>query len=90
MKMDKATSLALKCCLFTGVAVLVIGLVLSDTDYGGSVLWLGLLILIVSPFIGVLVTYYCLISEKDWIWAKIATVLVLIILVFLAISIWTS
>jgi len=90
MKMNEATSLALRCCLFTGIAVLMIGLVLSGTDYGNSILWLGILILIMSPFVGILITYSYLISEKDWIWVKVATVLVVIIVVFLTISLWTS
>jgi len=90
MRMNDATSLALRCCLFSGIIILVIGLVLSGTDYGNDILWLGLLILIISPFVGILVTYSYLISEKDWIWVKVATVLVLIIVVFLAASIWTS
>lgn len=86
MKMHDATSLALKCCLFTGVAVLAVGLLLSGGDHGDEIMWAGILVLIASPFVGVLVTYVCLIAEKDWKWAKVATVLITLIVIFLAAS----
>jgi len=86
--MKDATSLALRVCLFTGAAVLVAGLLLSETDYGHDVLWIGALILILSPFIGILTTYSFLIAEKDWKWARVATVLTALIVVFLVFSIF--
>jgi len=90
MKMNEATSLALRICLFTGIAVLMVGLLISGLGYGDDVLWLGLLILILSPFMGVLTTYFHLIAEKDWKWAKVATVLTVLIVVFLIISLLRS
>ncbi|MCL2295674.1 MAG: DUF1634 domain-containing protein [Methanomassiliicoccaceae archaeon] len=86
MKMHDATSLALRCCLFIGVAVLAIGLLLSGGDHGNDIMWTGVLILIASPFAGVLVTCIYLIAEKDWKWAKVAIVLIALITAFLAIS----
>ncbi|MDR0309762.1 MAG: DUF1634 domain-containing protein [Candidatus Methanoplasma sp.] len=84
--MNEATSFALRCCIFAGIALVATGLILSGSSYGEGVMWTGLLILILSPFAGVLVTYSHLIAEKDWKWAKVATILVAIILIFLAVS----
>jgi len=86
--MNDATSLVLRLCLFAGIAVLAAGLVLlgMEWEYGNDVLWVGILILIVSPFVGVLTTYSYLIAEKDWKWVKVATVLTVLIAVFLIIS----
>ena len=84
--MNDATSLALKVCLFTGIAVLIAGLVLSDWEGGDSILWIGLLILIASPFVGILTACLCLIAEKDWKWVKVAAVLTVLIIVFLIAS----
>ena len=84
--MNEATSLVLRGCLFTGIAVLVIGLLLSGWGRGDDVLWLGLLILILSPFMGILTAYFHLIAEKDWKWVKVATILTALIVVFLIVS----
>ena len=90
MKMNEATSLVLRICLFAGIAILAVGLILSETDYGGDILWVGILALVVSPFIGVLTAYAYLIAEKDWKWVKVATVLTVLITVFLAASLLIS
>jgi len=88
--MNAAASLALRCCLLTGIIVLALGLLLSGEEYGNDILWVGILILIMSPFVGVLVAYSYLIAEKDWKWAKITTVLIAIIAVFLIFSLLKS
>jgi len=87
LKMNAATSLALRICLFSGIIVLALGLVLSDQDYGRDILWVGILILVISPFVGVLTTYVYLISEKDWKWVKVASVLIAVIAVSIVMSI---
>jgi len=86
--MNDATSLVLRICLFAGIGVLAAGLILLgiEWEYGNDVLWVGILILILSPFVGVLVTYSYLIAERDWKWVKVATVLTVLIMVFLIIS----
>ncbi|MCL2032386.1 MAG: DUF1634 domain-containing protein [Methanomassiliicoccaceae archaeon] len=90
MKMSDATSLSLKCCLFAGIALLAAGLVLSEQDVGDRIMWLGALVLIASPFIGVLTTLFHLVAEKDWKWVRTASVLAAMILVFLILSILMS
>jgi len=84
--MNAATSVALRCCLLTGVIVLAAGLLLSETEYGNDILWVGILILIMSPFVGILTTYSFLIAEKDWKWVKVTTVLIAFIVIFLIFS----
>ncbi|MCL2317584.1 MAG: hypothetical protein FWC44_02740 [Methanomassiliicoccaceae archaeon] len=86
MKMNSVTSIALRICLFAGIVVLAIGLLVSGTEYGTEILWIGVLILIMSPFVGVLVAYAYLLAEKDWKWVKVATVLIAFIAVFLIFS----
>ncbi|MCL1810953.1 MAG: DUF1634 domain-containing protein [Methanomassiliicoccaceae archaeon] len=84
--MNGSTSLALRCCLFAGIALLAVGLIFSEQEYGDDIMWVGILILIASPFVGVLTTLSHLTAEKDWKWVKVAAVLAAMILVFLIIS----
>jgi uncharacterized membrane protein len=84
--MNEATSLALRVCLFAGIIILALGLLLSDSDHGTDILWVGILIMVASPFVGVLTTYAYLISEKDWKWVKVASVLIAVVAVSLAVS----
>ena len=86
MKTNGVVSLILKCCLFAGIALLALGLLLSEQEYGDSIMKAGALVLILSPFIGVLAAYCCLITEKDWPWVKAATALTVLIAVFLTAS----
>ncbi len=88
--MNAATSLALRVCLFAGIILLAAGLLLSEQEYGNDILWIGILILILSPFLGILTTYSYLIAEKDWKWVKVATVLIALIIIFLAVSLLRS
>ncbi|MDR1954404.1 MAG: DUF1634 domain-containing protein [Candidatus Methanoplasma sp.] len=90
MRTNSATSIALRYCLFAGIALAAAGLVLSEHELGDAIMWTGLLILIASPFIGVLVSCSFLIAERDWKWAKVATLLTVLILVFLAASLLWS
>jgi uncharacterized membrane protein len=63
-----------------------IGLFLSEHEYGDPIMWTGLLIMIVSPFAGVLTVYSNLIKEKDWKWVKVATLLIVIMFIGLIFS----
>jgi hypothetical protein len=88
--MNESTSLALRICLFTGIVVLAVGLMFPGQDIGDRIIWNGLLILVLSPFAGILVAYVYLIAEKDWKWVKVATVLVVLIVAFLIFSLWKN
>ena len=84
--MTDSTSLAMKVSLIIGIIITAIGLVLSETDIGNRIMWAGLLILIISPLIGVLATYVSLMNEKDWFWVKVTTILIMAITIGLIIS----
>lgn len=85
--MTESTSLVMRGCLIIGIAITAIGLLLSETETGGTIMWIGLLILIVSPLIGVFTTYVGLVVSKDWYWVKIATILIVVIVIGLMLSI---
>ena len=78
MNINKAVSSTLKYTVYVGVAVIALGLILFLTDNGDSVLWTGLLILIVSPLLGAIVATIGLIKEKDMKWIAVALILIAI------------
>jgi uncharacterized membrane protein len=81
----RLTSLTLKICVAVGIFVTAVGLLLSDTETGTDILWLGLLILICSPFVGVLVTFVALAVQKDP-WVKAGAALIAIVVIGLLIA----
>lgn len=87
MNPSKATAFTMRLFVAVGVAVMAIGLVLSGKEHGEDIIWLGMLILLCSPLLGILTTLIALVSEKDWLWAKVAIVLAVIISAEVAISI---
>ncbi len=78
MDMNRSTSLMLRAGIYVGLAVSLVGLIMSMSDMGDRVLWLGMLILILSPFLGIVVTMVSLVIQKDWRWAAVAAVLICI------------
>ena len=85
MNVNDLTSTVLKISLIFGLIVTTAGLLLQD-HFGDTILWVGLLILICSPLIGVLVTFIMLFKEKDWRWVKITLVLIVVIVTGLVLS----
>ena len=78
MNTNRAVSSTLKYSIYIGIATIAVGLALHLTDNGDSVLWAGLLILIISPLLGVAVATIGLIREKDRKWIAVALVLIVI------------
>ena len=78
MNINKATSYALRYMIYVGISTMVVGLAFYITDNGDHILWAGLLILILSPLMGVIVTTVGLIREKDVKWIAVALILVAI------------
>lgn len=76
MNLHSSTSKTLWSGAVIGVAIIAIGLVASMLNYGEGILWLGLLILILSPILGVIVSAVSLLVNKDYVWAAIALVLI--------------
>jgi hypothetical protein len=87
MNPSKTTAFVLRLFVTMGIIVMAAGLILSEQEYGNTILWSGILILICAPFFGILTTLFSLISEKDWKWAKVAIVLIIIITADVVISI---
>lgn len=84
---NRATALTLRAGIVTGVILMVIGLIQYGLDGTETVLYYGVLLLIVSPFIGVLVTFGVLVIDRDWKWVTVAAVLVIVTVIGIIISI---
>ena len=70
-----------RCITTTGIvsmAVVIVGVIAHLMDMGDDILWTGLLLVIVSPLIGVAVTTVSLWIEKDYKWMYVALVLIAI------------
>ncbi|MBQ8643286.1 MAG: hypothetical protein IJ469_01315 [Candidatus Methanomethylophilaceae archaeon] len=77
--MNRMTALTLRVGMTLGIAVMIIGLVLDAMSMGQDVLFAGVLILIASPFLGIIVTTVALISSGDRKWSLVAIILIAII-----------
>ncbi|MGI6471758.1 MAG: hypothetical protein ACOX1N_01605 [Candidatus Methanomethylophilaceae archaeon] len=76
MDLYKATSKTLWGGAVLGIAITAIGLMVNMLGHGEGVLWAGLLILILSPIIGVMVSAVFLLLAKDYAWASVALILI--------------
>lgn len=86
MNMNRMTALTLRIGMTLGIAVMIIGLVLDAMSMGQDVLFAGVLILIASPFLGVIVTTIALISSGDRKWSLVAIILIAIISIGIILS----
>ena len=86
MNMNRMTALTLRIGMTLGIAVMIIGLVLDAMSMGQDVLFAGVLILIASPFLGVIVTTVALISSGDRKWSLVAIILIAIISIGIILS----
>ena len=78
MNTERNTSLTLKYSLIVSMAVVIVGVIAHLMDMGDDILWTGLLLVIVSPLIGVAVTTVSLWIEKDYKWMYVALILIAI------------
>ena len=78
MNLNRSTALTLRAGIVLGMALMVIGLLIESTGGDDTLLYTGMLVLIISPFLGVIVSFVSLLSEKDWIWAIVAGILIAI------------
>jgi len=72
------TSMTLRYSVYISMAVVLVGLILFLMDAGDTVLKTGLLLVIISPLIGVVVTTISLYIEKDLKWMYVALILIAI------------
>ena len=70
--------MTLRIGIFFGLALTVIGLVVEWAGMGDGLIYAGLLLLIASPFLGVITTTVCLFVEKDVYWGIVGIILLLI------------
>mgnify|MGYP002738601556 CR=1 FL=1 len=88
MGLYKATSKTLWIGAVLGIAIIAAGLAVNILGYGEGVLWLGLLILIVSPMLGVVVSAFHLLKDRDYAWAMVALVLIAMTVISIAITLY--
>ena len=78
MNLNRSTALTLRAGIILGMVLMIIGLLIESTGGDDTLLYTGMLVLIISPFLGVIVSFVSLLSEKDWIWAIVAGILIVI------------
>ena len=78
MNLNRSTAMTLRAGIVLGMVLMVIGLLIESTGGDDTILYAGMLVLIISPFLGVIVSFVSLLSEKDWIWAIVAGILIAI------------
>lgn len=78
MNLNRSTALTLRAGIVVGMVLMIIGLIMDATGGGDGILYIGILVLIISPFLGAIVSFISLLSERDWLWAAVAGVLILI------------
>lgn len=76
MNMNRSIAWTLRIGIVLGLILIVIGEFLEE---GNPILYYGLLVLIASPLFAVVTALICLISEKDWFWAAVASAVVVIV-----------
>ena len=86
MNLNHSTALMLKAGVFAGLAMIVIGLCIMYMGLGDYILYAGILILILSPFLGSIVSLACLIIQRDRFWSTIAAILIVITTTGIAIN----
>ena len=78
MNMNKSIAWTLRIGIVIGLILIVIG----EASGGDSpFLYYGLLLLIASPLFAVIAAFVSLVSEKDWKWAGVAAIVVVIVVV---------
>lgn len=78
MNAEQNTAFALKLSVWLSVTVIIIGLISHLFLGDDTVLEIGIYLLILSPFIGVIITAISLFIEKDTKWIAVALVLIAI------------
>lgn len=78
MNMYSSTAKALWGGAIVGILLTATGLVVAFLGYWEMLLWVGLLILIISPTFGIITTTISLIIKKDMKWVCVALSLIAI------------
>lgn len=86
MSTERNTSVTLKLSICASMAIVILGAALFFAGLGTDVLWFGILFLILSPFIGIIVTTVSLYLEKDMKWVTVALILIIVSIIGLLIK----
>ena len=78
MNIDKSTALVLRAGIALGVVLMAAGLCVTSAGGDDGILYAGILVLILSPFAGVVTSFVCLLKEKDTFWAAVAGILLVV------------
>jgi len=76
MNTDGCIAWTLRIGIVFGIILIIIGEMMAE---GNAVLWMGVLILILSPLFGIIVAFLGLLFEKDWFWTGVAAVVLIVI-----------
>jgi len=90
MNLYDATADTLRYGIIVSMVIVVLGLAADWSGYGENILWFGILVLILTPLFGVIVSLLCLVFEKDMLWAKAAAILLSVITAGIAVAIYIS
>ena len=74
--MNKSIAWTLRIGIIIGLVLIIIGEFISEDN---PFLYYGLLVLIASPLFAVIMALIGLIREKDWFWAGVAALVVIIV-----------
>ena len=86
MSLNEETSSVLKYGTLLGLSIMIVGLLLSSFDFSDKILAVGVLVLIFTPFAGVLTSTKCLVQEKDRFWVRIALLLLTVLIIGMIVS----
>ena len=76
MTLEHTTAVTLKVGVILGLTLITVGLCIMYMGHGDRMLYAGVLLLVLSPFLGSIASLACLISQRDLYWATVAIVLV--------------
>lgn len=84
--LNRSTATTLRVGIVIGMILMLAGLCLYFMDGTDALIYIGLLVLIVSPFLGVIASFVVLVIERDWRWAAVAAVLFVVTAIGIVIS----
>ncbi len=90
MGLHEATSKTLWISVVLGIATIAVGLIVDLLGYGEGILWLGVLILILSPILGVVASAISLLKDRDYAWAVAALILIAMTAVSIILTIFSN
>ena len=84
--LNRSTATTLRVGIVIGMVLMLAGLCLYFMDGTDTLIYIGLLVLIVSPFLGVIASFVVLVIERDWRWAAVAAILFVVTAIGIVIS----